>query len=160
MSSGALLQRAEACRQAALDEEKERDTFEELRKQAMAAGRKKDAFLLKKEWDEADGRARVLHAKADERHFRARNVPSDLENIDLRYLSIPEARRRLEARVRDVLAQDGTRIRVRVGGGTGNTIDKAYVLTHALVEAMSDHHIQAEADRDDRQYVVVTLPSS
>lgn len=73
-----LITRANLLREQAEEEDKIRAHLENSRKQLVAEGNVKDAFLLKGEVEEAENRAKKLHEKAERRYFDGKLLLSQL----------------------------------------------------------------------------------
>lgn len=70
-----LLTRANLLREQAEEENKSRARLEKMRKEKIAEGKMKDAFLLKGEIEDAENRVKKLHEKAERRYFNGKFPP-------------------------------------------------------------------------------------
>jgi len=140
-----LITRADLLRQQADEEDRIRAELENELKKFKEEGNVKDAFLIKPKIDEAENRAERLHAKAARRYFHgmlrvyfcsrfilievcaAHNEKSSPTTIDVRKLKVPEAIRRTEQAITDVLLQSGTVLRVVTDGGVKNSTHLAII---------------------------------
>jgi hypothetical protein len=149
-----LITRADLLREQADEEDKIRAHLENELKKLKSDGNVKESFLLKTDIEEAESRAKRLHAQAERRYFHAYNENSTPFTIDVQKLKVPEAIRRTENAIRDVLLQGGTLLRVVTDGTVLNA-------THlAIIKAMQDHKIHAEQDQTTSTVVVITLPKA
>jgi hypothetical protein len=157
-----IITRANLLREQAEQEEKLRAELEAERRKLTTEGDVKGAFLLKEKIDKAENTAKKLHEKAERRYFTVYNKDPSPTCIDVHQLKVPEAIRRTEMAIRDVLLKGGSELRVITAGKvTSVTAGKVVKGTHlAIIGAMQDHKIHAEEDPKAPGVVVITLPEA
>ncbi|KAF7975875.1 hypothetical protein HWV62_8273 [Athelia sp. TMB] len=153
-SRDSLINHADLLREKAEEEDKIRSQLVNERKRLEAAGDVKGAFLLRADIEETEARAKKLHDQAERRYYTGYNKDAVPMVIDVHKLKVPEAIRRTEKAIRDLLLQGGTELRVITAG-------KIVKGTHlAIIGAMQEHRIHAAEDPFKPGVVVITLPVS
>lgn len=153
-----IITRANLLREQAEQEEKLRAELEAERRKLNTKGDVKGAFLLKEKIDKAENTAKKLHEKAERRYFTGTffttlfprsfiHIPSAVYNkdpsptsIDVHQLKVPEAIRRTEMAIRDVLLKGGSELRV-ITAGKVTSVNAGQVIkgTHlAIIGAMQE----------------------
>ncbi|TFY63837.1 hypothetical protein EVG20_g6154, partial [Dentipellis fragilis] len=155
-----ILLRADVLRDQAQSEEAERDRIGRDRKKALLERRHTDALRHKVEYEEAHDRAMNLHKRAARRYFKAHNLSTEPQTIDVHRLKVPEAIRQTEIALRDTLVEGGTQLRVITGRGN-HSAGKIPVLKLAIVREMTEQHrLTTEVDPNNPGVVIIRLPSS
>ncbi|KZP16569.1 hypothetical protein FIBSPDRAFT_1047489 [Athelia psychrophila] len=149
-----LINHADLLREKAEEEDKIRSHLVNDRKRLEAMGDVKGAFLLRADIEEAEARAKKFHDQAERRYFTGYNKDATPMVIDVHKLKVPEAIRRTEKAIRDLLLLGGTELRVITAG-------KIVKGTHlAIIGAMQEHRIFSVEDPFKPGVVVITLPTS
>ncbi|KAF7376099.1 Smr domain-containing protein [Mycena sanguinolenta] len=109
--------RAELLRNQAWEELKQLPPLKEKLEEARSRNNIKDAFLLKREIESIEERARKLHERAARRHFHARNPLDKNGEIDVHGLFITEAVMKVENALEAAIRNGSKELRVIVGWG-------------------------------------------
>lgn len=157
-SRNAIIIRAENLRKEAKAMEKERDTIKNELKQAEADRRWLDAMKLEVDLEEAQEKAKQLHAKAAHRFWRAHNLKPEPHEIDVHRLSVQEAVMQVKRALRDAITSNSPQLRIITGKGK-HSKDGIPALKLAIIRELQIRHITATPDFKNDGVLIVAFPA-
>ncbi|KAJ6499355.1 hypothetical protein C8R45DRAFT_113563 [Mycena sanguinolenta] len=149
--------RAELLRSQAWDELKQLPGLKDKLEEARAQKNIKEAFLLKRQIETIEERARKLHERAARRHFRARNPFDKDEEIDVHGLFITEALMKVENALEAAIRNGSKELRVIVGWGRHSR--NGPKLRPAVMGEMHKQGITCRIEMGNPGALIVTVPS-
>lgn len=159
---GPTIEKADRLREEAREKYDEARRLEYQARTAERERRFRQAFVLRREAEEADKRMHELDAKAERRYFQAHNHRTrglEPDTIDLHRLRKDEAVKRVEEAFWEVLKRNGRQLKVIVGKGK-HSKDGVPALKPSIIQHMEGNKIPCRVQQFNDGVLVLTAPAA
>ncbi|KAJ3570016.1 hypothetical protein NP233_g4675 [Leucocoprinus birnbaumii] len=151
-----LLERGEDIRKQAIEAGKELERLKAELHKARAEGRARDILFLKDDIRKAEELKKKLDERAARRYYAGRNHLQKPNTIDVHGLKPEEALRKTEDAFREVLRNGQSTLRVIVGKGL-HSKNGVPVVKNYIREVMKNQRIPCEVDPSNAGQLILTL---